>query len=163
MWANSQVRTVVAKSDGNTVTVDWAVNWYNSGDGFDWKFKDSFLPVATRIEFDLKNTLHRRDDVSSSTGVSAIVISERKTSGSIDPETTLVSEKNFWAEFAERVPNTIVFSYGTRGTERKISFTAPNAVFDDASYSSRGPLLTSRIPFVCQYDSGDDELSIVFK
>lgn len=161
--AGGATRTVLEKLDANTLKIDSAVDWSAGGAGCDWEFKDSHLPATAKVEFDLRNNLFRRDDVSRADGVAEIVIAERKTGGAIEPEAVLLAEKDFWAEFKNRTPNTLTFAYGARGSERAITFTAPRGVYDDVAYGDKGPILSYRIPFVCQYESGDDELSVVYR
>ncbi len=122
-----------------------------------------YIPVISRIEFDLHNELFRRDDVTREDGVREIMISSRKTSGVIDPEMVPAAAKNYWSEFRNRVPNQVVFGYGAAGATDKITLTVPRAVYDEVNYQDRGPLLSIQIPFICQYNLGDDELIIVYR
>lgn len=127
--------------------------------------EDAITPVITKFELDLKNELFNRDDMTTTAGVKEIMIQSRKPSGSIDPEVVTIATKNFWSEFRNKTLNLIKCGIGGEGVEasNRFQITIPTAAWDDLAYAEKGPLATFNLPFICQYDEGDDELSIMYR
>lgn len=123
----------------------------------------AFIPVMTTLEWDLKNEIFVRQDVTQTEGIKEIVIAGRAPSGTFDPEMPTLTTKDFWDEFKSRTASAMVFGYGVAGADSKIQFNCPKVVYDPPEYQNRGPVLAHKIPFTCEYDEGDDELKITYK
>lgn len=117
--------------------------------------------VATKLALAMNNELFRRDDFNEVTGVKTIEIGGRKPNGSLDPETPLLAAKNYWTEFYTREAQALSMVIGA-SAGNICTITAPKCVYDDVSYGERGPARIYNVPFTCQYNSGDDEVSFAF-
>lgn len=121
----------------------------------------SYTPVARKVEVGLNNALGRRDDITQTTGLKEIIITRRDTKGSFDPESVLVTTKNFWSEWNASTAQALSCIIGvTAGNIYEIS--GPKCVFDDLSYGDRDGNLTLEIPFTMAMDTGDDEQQFKF-
>lgn len=121
----------------------------------------SYTPVAKKVEVNIGNAMGRRDDLKESTGLKEIIITNRDTKGSFDPESVLVAAKNFWSEWNASTAQALSCVIGaSAGNIYEIS--GPKCVFDDLSYGDRDGNLTLEIPFTMAMDTGDDELQFIF-
>ena len=158
--ANGIVRTIATKTSSTEVVVNYAVNW---SAGYSFEYAVRYVPVISAFELDLGVELYRRDDVTEADGVKEIMIASRRPMGSIDPEATTLATKSYWSEFENRSPVKMQFGYGYALSDTRINIDIPAAVYDDVKWGDRGPLLTYALPFLCQYESGDDEFTITYK
>lgn len=120
-----------------------------------------YTPVAKKVMVSLNNAMGRRDDMTQSTGLKEIIITQRETKGSFDPESVLIATKDFWSEWSASTAQALSCIIGaTTGNIYEIS--GPKCVYDDISYGDRDGLLTLEIPFTMGMDTGDDEIQFIF-
>lgn len=158
--ANSLTRRIVSVAAGNnSAVVDSTVDWYNADAGYDWEYKDSWVPTLAKVELDLANELVQRTSIAAATGVAGIEISARAPKGTIDPEATLLADRNHWTAALAQTFHILALSFGA---SPGIDISCPKIAFNDIAYGERGARLTHDLPFNCEFDAGDDEITITF-
>lgn len=120
-----------------------------------------YSPVAKKLEVSLNNAFGRRDDINAAKGIKEVIIANRDTKGSFDPEAVLVATKDFWSEWENSTPQALSCLVGSVAGN-KYTISGPACVYDDLGYGDRDGLLTMEIPFTMAMSSGDDEIKFLF-
>jgi hypothetical protein len=120
----------------------------------------SYTPVATSVELSLGNDVQQRQDINADDGIAGYMITDRKPTGSIDPEAALLAEFDPWSAWKNGATAAITAAAGTvAGNTTTLS--VPAAMYQTPSYSDRNGITTYSLPFVCT-GTDDDELSLSF-
>lgn len=123
----------------------------------------TMTPVANALSLDMGNTLGQRRDVNAAEGVTELMITGRRPSGSIDPEVDSLANFNPWDSWKNATPALIHCTIGSAPGNR-ITPVVPKALYEEVRYSEREGLLTYDLPFVAKMDTsaGDDEFRLIF-
>ena len=126
----------------------------------------SFLSVPTlkvhQLTFDPGVTVAIREDANQAGGVSSAVITNRKPTGTIDPEQDLISVLNMPNKLTENTQGTLTFAL-TGATGNIVTFTAPKVQIANIAEADRSGVRTEKLTlhFGENAAAGDDEVSIV--
>lgn len=120
-----------------------------------------YAAIISAVSFDVANGLVTPSDISSDDGYGQVFISERKPSGSIDPEMSLPGTKDF--EIDWKAGTELTLTTGDIGSVagNKWSLTA-NIAYTEISEGERDGIRTNELSFVAVEVTTDDEVSILF-
>lgn len=120
-------------------------------------------PKAANITIDLGNDVQLRQDISSTGGVLAALIADRKMKGTIDPESALVATRDNHGDWLARTEAALAISLGA--ASNGVAFAAPKLQFTNIQDAERGGQYIDNIDFVLNRSAalGDDELTITFQ
>lgn len=120
----------------------------------------SYTPIATSFELQIGNSVETRNDINAADGVAGFMITDRKPTGSIDPEAALLATLDPWTAWKNGTTAAISGAAGgTAGNIMTLSVSA--AQYTTPSYGDRNGITTYSLPFVAT-GSDDDEFSIAF-
>jgi len=106
---------------------------------------DAYAPTFTKLDFDLGNTITQRDDGTAANGIKGFLITDRKSSLTIDPESVTEATKPLWANLAASTSATVSATVGSQaGNEAKLTCTGEPV---DVSYSDDKGLRRQPIKF----------------
>lgn len=127
----------------------------------------SFLGVGTtkihQFTLDVGQIIAIREDANQSGGVYSAVITNRKATGSIDPEQELIATLNFFNKLTTNTQG--VLSWALTGTVGNITtFNAPKAQISNISEADRSGTRSEKLTLAFGENAaaGDDEFTIVF-
>jgi hypothetical protein len=124
----------------------------------------SWSPCFARLEVDAGNTVILRECATNSdnSGYAAAMITDRNVVGSIDPESTLVSEANPYGDWLSHTERALAFDL--ENTTDKFAINAPKFQITNVQEADRNGIVTDTISFQCNRSAaaGNDELTIVF-
>ena len=127
----------------------------------------SFLGVGTlkvhQFSMDMGTTVAIREDANQAGGVYSAVLTNRKPTGSIDPEQELIATVNFLNKLTTNAQG--VLSFALTGTAGNITtFNAPKAQIVNISEADRTGVRVEKlsIAFGENAAAGDDEFTIAF-
>ncbi len=105
----------------------------------------AYSPVFQSLNFDLGNSIARRDDANATTGVRGFLKINRDSKLTIDPESVAEATSPFWADLAAGTPRTIT---GLLGTQSGNKFSATFAgVPQGVGYGDRSGIRTQPIDY----------------
>jgi len=120
--------------------------------------------VAESFSIDMANSVQMRSSIGATDGFMSALITSRKPSGTLDPETELVATYDFIGKW--KSGNQAAFSIGPvlppTGDYNKFTITAPKAIYTKVDSSDRNGIMVSGLTFNLLMNTGDDELSIAF-
>lgn len=122
----------------------------------------SFAAVVTKLAVDAGITVAQPGDISSPDGFGEIKITARKTTGSIDPEMTLVATKDFIGQW--KAGTSLALDSGVVGVTagNRYRVQGPALVYTGAAKGDRDGVSTLEMPCMFAEVSGDDELTLAF-
>lgn len=119
--------------------------------------------VVNALELALNNQFADRPDLSAADGLKGIMITDRSTSGSLDPEVELLATFDPWTAWKTGTTAAISATIGTTAGNKVVTDVAA-AQYNTPSYSDRDGIRTYDLPFVCTGTAaGDDEISLSFQ
>lgn len=122
---------------------------------------DSFGAVINSFNLALTNTIVTPGDVSDEYGFGDVRITKRDPNGTIDPEATLLTVKDF--EQKLRSGSEMTLTTGNVGSAAgNIWKLDANVVIRDISYGEREQIRTNDLTFGCHEQTGDDEFTLTF-
>jgi len=98
------------------------------------------------IEIDIATVLGIRDDVNDQRGILSFVITDRKITGSFDPEKVLVATHDFWGIWFAGTEMELDFIVGAT-TGNKFNFYAPKAQYQKVEDESRDGIDIAKTAF----------------
>jgi len=108
----------------------------------------SFSPVFDKIDFDLGNTISRREDANSTNGVKGFIITAREPKLSINPESVLEGSHTIWGDLMETTARTITAVVGSlSGNRFQISATG---ISQAVKYGDRSGSRTQEIEYAVE-------------
>lgn len=121
----------------------------------------AFSPKVQQVTIDLGNQVILREDSASASGYSTALITGRRITGTVNPESELIATKNFHAEWlaeTEQALN-IVLREGNIG----FTFNAPKMQFTGVQPGERNQMQIEELAFQCNRSAaaGDDELTVL--
>lgn len=124
---------------------------------------DSFTPIISSMEIDIDNTLAARADATDANGYLSVLISDRRITGSIDPEMVAVSTYDWngkWFNDTLASFNCVIDNLGAGQT---IEFFGPKLQTTGLSDDDRDGISVAGAEFLLTKGSfGDDEFRIMF-
>ena len=123
---------------------------------------NSYAATIESLKFVYGNTIAKRMDANSATGILEYFVKERKVTGDFDPEMVAVATHDFFADWAASTAANLTATFGS-AAGNKCVIDAPHAVLDVMKYGNRENQLTLTAPFIATPSStGDDEITLAF-
>jgi hypothetical protein len=122
----------------------------------------SYVPTCSKLSINYGAQVEMRQDVTQPSGYISAVITDRKVTGSLDPETTTVANYDQFGAWLGGTAGALTATIGASGTGFTIS--APVTQYVDIKEGNRSGITTSTLDFIaCQSGSTpDSEISIAF-
>jgi hypothetical protein len=122
---------------------------------------DSYAALISKVEFDMQNTLAKRIDMSSSSGIKSIAITGRNSKGTFDPEDVLIGTYDIFGKW--KTPGTLgQMSFNATGAAGNIiTTTMPKVRHKTVKPADRDGQNINNVEFEPTLSAGDDEISIV--
>ncbi len=117
--------------------------------------------VAQQVTITLENMIATRPDVNSATGIKGFVITDRKGKGTWNPESFPIATYDLWTDWINATLRQLSMVLGS-GAGNICTITCPKLMIDDIQQQEREKLEIWNIPFSLAYNTGDDEISIVY-
>lgn len=114
------------------------------------------------FEYMSANEIAEQQCVNAISGLKALRITRRGSTGSINPEATSVADEDFWADWKNSTPKELSCTIGSV-VGNIIEILIPKAVYDSIAYGDREGIRTFEIPFVATTTTGDDEITLTFR
>ncbi|MCD6459405.1 hypothetical protein J7L67_01905 [bacterium] len=123
---------------------------------------NKFAAVLANVEIDVNNTVSPRESVNDSNGILSHRITERKMTGSIDPEMVLKAQQDFYQQLKNNTEVVIDFTVGNT-TGNMFRIYVPRAQYNGLSKSDRDGIRVADLTFSCNgsMSPGDDELTLL--
>lgn len=120
-----------------------------------------YSAVIQQLVLSTNNEIATPEDISSSSGYGEVRISKRDVAGSMNPEATLVTARDWEGLLRAGTPGALAIGpIGVTGSI--INISCPAVYYRDITQGDRSSIRVLDIPFGCDDVSGDDEISIVF-
>lgn len=117
--------------------------------------------VVDQFKLDIGNQVQERTDVNSIQGLKGVRITDRKPTGSFDPEAVTEADHPFWGDMHTGALNPLTFQIGaTPGNQ--VVFGAPKCQITGMAYQDRKGIRAYTATISPRRTSGNDELSITF-
>lgn len=115
-----------------------------------------------QVTIDLGNQVIMREDASTASGYSTALITGRRITGTMNPESTLVATKDWYTEWTALTEQSTSFSLSSGGIG--LTFTMPKTQITNIQGGDRNGLEIEQIDFQANRNAsaGDDSLSILF-
>jgi len=115
--------------------------------------------IIDEIQIMLGNEVSERPDVNSVNSIKGFVVTARKPTGSINPEQTLIAEKDFFDDLEDKTSMILDLTVGNL-SGNTILISGVNLTLDKISLSNRNGLGAFDIPVHFNRTSGNDEFHI---
>lgn len=122
---------------------------------------DTYAAIISALEIDLGNSIAKRLDANSATGIKEYYIADRAVAGSIDPEVVTIATKDYWSSMAAGTQGALTATVGSVAGNRCV-ITGPKVSISDLKYADREKILTYAMPLSFNPNAGDDELVLTF-
>lgn len=116
--------------------------------------------IVDTVELDLGNQIVQRPSLNSSTGLEGFIITGRKPTLMIDPETTIETSYAF-RDDVESNQRQVSYQIGS-SAGNICTVTVPKFNITSVEYSDRDGVSIEQLSGECTKDSGDDEISLAF-
>jgi hypothetical protein len=119
--------------------------------------------VPQQITLDIANTVTPRDDANSARGFNSMIITARKPSFTVNPESVPEASHPFWTDFAAANGKAVSFNVGTvAGNTMGVAIT--NMQISNLQYTDRSGIRTYEVTGMVSSTSttGNDEVSFTF-
>ncbi|MDP9175614.1 MAG: hypothetical protein M3O30_17360 [Planctomycetota bacterium] len=122
----------------------------------------AYSPIFSKLTLDYGNVVDLRQNADAGSGYQSAVIVGRETTGSIDPEQTLVANYDAFGAWLAGTTAAMSFTIGSGGTGFTIN--VPVTQYEDIKEGDRNKKVTSQIKFGAKQNGStpDSEISIVF-
>ena len=118
--------------------------------------------IAQAIKIAMNNEVVKRDDINSPSGLMGFLITGRKPSGTINPESVLAATHDFYGDWAAATARALSVVVGS-ASGNKITITAPKLVIEKLGAGERTGIRTEDVQFALAINSAHDELVIKFE
>ncbi len=120
------------------------------------------IPCWASLAIDLGNEVSLRPCATQAKGFVSSLITARRVTGTIDPESAQVSVFDPYSDWTSS--NESALSLSVSDTVDTITIAAPKAQFTNVQEADRNGMQTDAVSFQCNADTdaGDDELSLTF-
>ena len=122
----------------------------------------SFSPKLSKVSIALGAKVEMRQDITNAAGLIAAIITDRKVTGKLDPEMTLVASYDQFGIWLAGTPGALTLTFGSGGTGMTIA--APVVQYSAIKEGKRNGLVISNEDFICTQNGSavDSEVSIQF-
>jgi hypothetical protein len=122
----------------------------------------SYTPQCSKLSIAYGTKVEMREDVTQSSGFVSAVITDRKVTGSLDPEAVVVATYDAFGIWLAGTTAALTCTFGASGTGMTI--TAPDIQYSQIREGDRNGIVTSDLSFVATQNGStvDNELSITF-
>ena len=122
----------------------------------------AWSPKIAELTLDIGSQVVMREDAADASGYAHGLITGRKVSGSMNPESTLAATNNIFGDMTSRNEKALSAVLGSTGN--KCTFAAPKLQWTNPQTADRGDLQTDQAAFQLNRSAsaGDDELTITF-
>lgn len=119
-------------------------------------------PKIQQMTLDFGNTITLREDATDISGYSTAIITGRRITGSINPESVLVATKDYYGEWIARTEQALALTLSQGGLS--VAFAAPKLQWTNVQGGDRNGMAIEDLSFVLNRSAaaGDDELTITF-
>jgi hypothetical protein len=121
----------------------------------------SFDLVVDTFKLDIGNQIQERTDVNGPQGLRGVRITDRKPSGSLDPESTLEGNHPFWANQSNGVLEALALRIGQAAGNR-MTVTCPKIQTTGISYQDRKGIRAYNLTVNPRRNNGNDEIQFLF-
>jgi len=115
--------------------------------------------VFSSLTLDMANEVVLRDNANASNGLSYAMITGRDPGGTIDFDSPLVADQDFYGLMEDSETGSLAFDIGSESGNH-ISFSAPAFQIIDIGDGDRDGISVDNITYKLRRNSGDDELTI---
>lgn len=105
----------------------------------------SYTPILSKIDYDLGNQIGRREDPTAATGLKGFVITDRKISGSFDPESVAEATQPWFADWRTPTLRTFTVVLGSTAGSR-FTFTS-TCMIRSVNYADRNQVRIHQVGF----------------
>lgn len=124
---------------------------------------DAYSLIAESISFDMGNQTTLRSSITAPDGYLSALITDRKPTGKVDPELTLVATYDFFGKWKAGTAAALTLGpVGPANAYNKFTISAPKAVATNVGEGDRGGNLTADTDFMLCRNTGDDEFKLEF-
>lgn len=119
--------------------------------------------ITQAIEYDVGNTISERPDVNSADGLGALRITQRASTGSINPEAVTVATEDFWGDWKDGNSKACILKVtNASNVHDDWGVYWPALTYESVGYGDRDGIRTFEIPYVAAESSGNDEIEFRF-
>lgn len=122
---------------------------------------DAYSPCVSQMTLDLGNEMVARPCIGNAAGIHSWIITNRKPTGTIDPESKLVATEATYANWQNSVERAMTIV--CQNTTDEITFAAPRFQVTNAQEGDRGGLMIDTLNYqLNRTGTTNDELTIAF-
>lgn len=123
----------------------------------------AWTPKVEQLTIDLGNQVILREDSTSASGFSTALITGRRITGTLNPESELVVGKDYHGEWLSETEQALVIGPLSQALI-SLKFDVPKLQFTNVQGGERNQVQTDELTFQCNRSAaaGDDELSLTF-
>lgn len=121
----------------------------------------SFDLVVDTFKLDIGNQVQERTDVNGAQGLHGVRITDRKPTGSLDPESVAEGSHPFWANQSNGVLETLALRIGQVSGNR-MTVTCPKIQTTGISYQDRKGIRAYNLTINPRRNNGNDEIQFLF-
>lgn len=124
----------------------------------------SYAPILNQLNIDLGNNVVPRPDATKAAGVISSIITGRKVTGSMNPESDLVANRDNYGIWLAGTTAALSAAIGAGSDGNTITIAGPACQISNTQELDREGIQadTLSLAFVRSADAGDDELTITF-
>ena len=122
----------------------------------------SYGAVIGTLNIDMGNTIATPPDYNQTDGYGKCQITDRKVTGSIDPEDVLVATHDFYTKFTAGTAMAMTTSAIGPAAGNKMALSLPAVVYTGVSEGDRDGVRTRLLEFEANESTGDDQITITF-
>lgn len=118
--------------------------------------------IAQAVKISMNNEVVKHDDLNSPSGLKGFLITGRKPSGTMNPESVLAATHDFYGDWADATARALSIVVGS-ASGNKITITAPKLVIEKLGSGDRAGIRTEDVQFALAINSAHDELVLKFE
>ena len=121
-------------------------------------------PVLGELSFDLGNQVQMRADATKAAGLISAIITGRRVTGSMNPESSLTGERNSYGIWLASTPSALSVAIGAGDDGNSCTLAAPALQITNPQEIDRDGIQADELAFQCNRsaDLGDDEFTMTF-
>lgn len=118
-------------------------------------------PTASKLSVQVANTITVREDVTQTSGYKHAIVTDRKVTGSVDPEGELVAAWDVYGSLLADTEAALSVSWGSTGNQ--VSIAASHMQYTGITSGNRDGIITDEVNFGLNGTSaGNDEVTFTF-
>lgn len=151
IWGDPTDVSILAPTYPTTAPLKFANSTWTLG---------SWSPCVEQITIDLGNEVVLRECGTDSSGYKNALVTNRRTTGTMNPEATLVATNDAYGDWIDRTEKALSIVLGSSGN--RVTFAAPKLQLTNAQEGDRNNIQTDDLEFQLNRSAaaGNDELSI---